>query len=839
MTPKDPNASPLTEHFSWLERLATQLVRDPDDAGDLVQDTWVAALRMPHHEVREPRGLLRRLLTRAISRRARSERRRRDHEALAHTEVHWDERDQLVERAELGRELTRLVLELDDPYRETVLLRYAEDLTPTEIARRTSTPLATVKSRLARAKAMLRDRWDEDHPGSREWLSSLALAVPAVRRVPPAIAGGSSFTLYALVAMKTKLLLAAGGALAFGAVLWFQTTDPQSTVRPQAGDLVMGSDDTERIALPRPQEPIAPVEETSRTAADTTNEPSTRQPTAPHEEAALRMYRGRVIDLAERPVAQIDVALTRGGREAARATTGLDGRFEIEAAPGVGEIQAVEPDLVNLFVHRTEATGELDALLVVAPFRTLGGTVTAPDGSPVRDALVELVPPPGFRGRFDAVLDAASIERSAGTTDEFGRFLLERAPILDGSTVRATVDGFPPAAVPAPPVEARNLALVLQRSDAEENTLAGRVIDGRGVPVQGALVSLGHEAVATAPDGTFRIATDEPPEADRVTAVAPGHLPATWIGEVDPATGRAAFPEYLELQLGSEALEIAGVVRSESGDPLGGIELWIEDPTEFGTIGNDDLAHLEFLAAPRESTYDPTSDAYFRYVQTDARGRFRIQGLLDRDYTLMLMDLDRMHLHRAGSFAAGRADVEIVLPTRESGAFEGRVVSASGEPVSGARVDLRVHKFGGVSHLPDPVVTDETGAFRFPDVVAEEAVVMVRGESVLPAFQPARRADGPIDVTVEVLCHFKVDLRGTEIRASKVGARDANGTSLSLYDIGANGFFQSIRIGIDGERSSTIGVTEKARSISLYLEGREVASFDVKLVAGELTTLRP
>ena len=57
----------------------------------------------------------------------------------------------------------------------------------------------------------------------------------------------------------------------------------------------------------------------------------------------------------------------------------------------------------------------------------------------------------------------------------------------------------------------------------------------------------------------------------------------------------------------------------------------------------------------------------------------------------MLMDLERMHLHRAGAFAAGRTDVGSVRPSRESGAYEGRVFSASGDPVSGARVDLRVH----------------------------------------------------------------------------------------------------------------------------------------------------
>ena len=51
--------------------------------------------------------------------------------------------------------LRRVVDELKEPYRETVRLRYFEELSYEEIAQRTQVPLGTVKVRLSRAKTLL------------------------------------------------------------------------------------------------------------------------------------------------------------------------------------------------------------------------------------------------------------------------------------------------------------------------------------------------------------------------------------------------------------------------------------------------------------------------------------------------------------------------------------------------------------------------------------------------------------------------------------------------------------------------------------------------------------
>ena len=52
----------------------------------------------------------------------------------------------------------RTVLALPEPYRGTVLLRYYEEASLREIAERQAAPLETVRTRLRRAHALLRDR---------------------------------------------------------------------------------------------------------------------------------------------------------------------------------------------------------------------------------------------------------------------------------------------------------------------------------------------------------------------------------------------------------------------------------------------------------------------------------------------------------------------------------------------------------------------------------------------------------------------------------------------------------------------------------------------------------
>src|SRR5262245_33950858 len=115
----------MLAHADWLSRLARHLVR-PDIADDVVQETWVAALRSPPESGRPVRPWLAQVMRNFARRRARGEGRRegREQAAAADAEAATPAADTLYERVELQRRLAELVMALDEPERRVVLLRY-------------------------------------------------------------------------------------------------------------------------------------------------------------------------------------------------------------------------------------------------------------------------------------------------------------------------------------------------------------------------------------------------------------------------------------------------------------------------------------------------------------------------------------------------------------------------------------------------------------------------------------------------------------------------------------------------------------------------------------------
>ena len=69
--------------------------------------------------------------------------------------------------ADHGRKLNRMVAKIPEEFREVLVLREMEDLSYRDIARITGAPIGTVMSRLARARAMLKQRWLEQVEGVR------------------------------------------------------------------------------------------------------------------------------------------------------------------------------------------------------------------------------------------------------------------------------------------------------------------------------------------------------------------------------------------------------------------------------------------------------------------------------------------------------------------------------------------------------------------------------------------------------------------------------------------------------------------------------------------------
>jgi len=184
--PSERSSAELLAQVGWVRALARELVpADPFLAEDVVQDTVLAALRRPPDGERSLGGWLATVVRNLARQNRRGDARRRARETdVARADAVPSTLD-LVEKLSAHRAVVEAVSALEEPYRTAVLLRYFEELSPPEIARAQGIPLATVKTRLARALDRLRERLDRGHGGDgRSWFLAL---VPLTRN--PGAAG--------------------------------------------------------------------------------------------------------------------------------------------------------------------------------------------------------------------------------------------------------------------------------------------------------------------------------------------------------------------------------------------------------------------------------------------------------------------------------------------------------------------------------------------------------------------------------------------------------------------------------------------------------------------------
>jgi RNA polymerase sigma-70 factor (ECF subfamily) len=192
-----PSLSPdlLLQHGRFVRALARELLADEHAVEDVVQETWLRYLTRPPREGRATRSWLRAVASRLSIEGLRTRSRRTSREERAARPEAQPSIEEELAHGEILRGVVEAVLALDEPYRTTVLLAYWRGWDARRIAAETGEPLATVRSRLQRAHAKLRERLDRTH-GREAW----GLALGAVLRGGLEGGGGGS--------------LAAGGVLA-------------------------------------------------------------------------------------------------------------------------------------------------------------------------------------------------------------------------------------------------------------------------------------------------------------------------------------------------------------------------------------------------------------------------------------------------------------------------------------------------------------------------------------------------------------------------------------------------------------------------------------------------
>lgn len=160
----------LGRHARYLYGIAHSLTRNPADAEDLVQETWIGAIRSTFRGEASVRTWLVSILVRQAAALRRSKRRSKWRLVLPWFSGQDAESDRTsgeepvasptISGSEARLDLSQMLETLSPEHREVILLREIEGMSYEEIAAALSVPRGTVESRLHRAREQLRTRFE-------------------------------------------------------------------------------------------------------------------------------------------------------------------------------------------------------------------------------------------------------------------------------------------------------------------------------------------------------------------------------------------------------------------------------------------------------------------------------------------------------------------------------------------------------------------------------------------------------------------------------------------------------------------------------------------------------
>ena len=648
----------LLAHAGWLRALSSSLVSDRSDADDLMQETWLAALRHPPRAGLSLRPWLARVARNLARNARRRDVRRGDREALAQRSDGPISPDAIAGEVEVQRMLAEAVLRLDEPLRTTVVLRYFRGLNASQIATMQRIPPGTVRWRLKNAIEALRHDLDGRFHGDRSsWCAALTALLPAPTE-PIAASGAAAATGASIMSTTAKMAIAAALAALVGFGAWklghVNPGEPRST--PALADA------TARPTDPEPLDPMGTREETGREEI-AAGEPG---PAAVFDRPPLLAEAccivGRVVDEAGQPVLQQefyvmpadagDGALL-GSSHAPRerfpsGNTRDSGTFRIEvpaAQPFV--IASVISDRFAYFAMDPCFAGETYEIIMTAGATLHASVVTVRDG--------RREPVPGVTVSARTFLGSREIPHmhASGATDAHGSVVLPRIP---AATIRVRSGGRGFGMEEATLVSDGTGELRCELVLAASATLQGTVIDAsNGLPIANAMISVGPRLQCwTDAAGRFELTELRPePMTRSVSASARGHATAHRYVRVE--TSGMAPPLLFQLEPAERA---RGRVVDSFLQPIAGASLLAvaQVPTE-PFLGETQRGEAETDVEGRFELEQLRSDTVYRMVvlaEGHGTGAFTV-GPLPR--STGTADLGDLVLSRPGSIA-GRVEKE-------------------------------------------------------------------------------------------------------------------------------------------------------------------------------------
>jgi len=519
-TPSTPIDDALRE-VARTRRIAAAILRGPASAeiDDVLQEASVAALAPKAPRGGDLagwlRGAVRHLSVTVVRRRERRERRERE----AARPVALPSAVDVTQRLALQRRLLAEVEALPEPLRGAIVRRYLDDVPPRAIAAESGAPLATVKTRLRRALALLRERLEREW-GEQFGMALVTLASEGARAVVGAGAvapGGLAVTLKAKLALAAVLAAAAAAVWPIGSLIRGRRPHGQEEAASNAG-AVVSTDAASAAAAGAPVRTPVENADTSTGAPDDATRALSSSRRARLGAARVASLRGRVVDERGAGCSGVSVDIVRpieselnfapDGQaswrigERHRTNSGPDGSFVID--------DLARGSLYDIFGRLTSdgrrarlldvlVDDDVDVVLNLRSTMTVEGTVVdARDGSPVAHATVAVR---NFR--------SDGVQPLCAQTREDGRFTIRE--VLGGRTtmVFATTPDGRNSGVYTPPTDGCEKVTV-RLEVGSSGVVGGRVVDAdHGEPVVGAFIfeeSLCELVAArTDGDGAFRL----------------------------------------------------------------------------------------------------------------------------------------------------------------------------------------------------------------------------------------------------------------------------------------------------------------------------------------------
>jgi RNA polymerase sigma factor (sigma-70 family) len=785
----------LLAHAEWLRHLATRLLGE-SEAEDAVQDTLAAALKAPP-QAAQSRPWLAEVLRNFARRRWR---RGRIHTRAVGALGYLDEGsapapDELLVRTALQRELVDLVLQLEEPYRRTLLLRYYEGKSAVAIAAEMGVPAGTVRWRLSTGIARLRGRLDETHGRERWRALLLPLAFPRGTKPVTAAAAGAAGVVGALLlrgaarkwmaAVAVTALVAAGTTAVVRQrgrdgrgfdVAAARRLSPHVVVDPGAGNRALTRTGSVVGQVVRPDGRPVPGALVVMASSDASRAPDTLPPTASTDQNGAFGFEGAALG---------DHRLTA-------------------SAPGWSA--ALSPTI------KLQAGAQVSVTLRLQEGgATLSGHVLDDGGGPVPGARIT--------ARLGYPFGTESPELPehtyATTADDQGRYQLTLRPREYQLMVSAGGYASKTTAVAVTRDVTRDLRL------QPAARLFGTVVDrASGQPVAGATVRLaslempqGHRQKLTDEEGRFGF-DDVDDGSFQIIAIDEAR---NLVG-IGPTVAAVPTVNQAGLQ-----------VALDPGQTLVGR---VVDATGAAVAG----ARVTAMWGGRQVLSSVSADS-------GADGAFRLQGLLPGRHWVRAQHPRLGQAGEEATIVAGRPltlTVRLGATPANEFAASGVVLDAGGRPISGALV--RTERASMRGYADRGAETDDQGHFRIADVPGDTATLVAWHPTVGVGRAPLRRTGERIEPTelrlspgASIVGHVHYEDGAPAAGVSVAATRQSYPV---FYDSDTTAPDGSFAIRNLAEGNYNVQATRKRGPNNLYGGRRDPSLLEVTTAAGEQHTVK-